>query len=142
VLGGVADVEPAAEDRDRPPSGLKRPAMRRRVDPAGESRDDGHAGSGETCREVPRRGEPRPGGAARPDDGDGGCRGERDAEGPEVFRGARDLAKKSGVLGIARKDLPSPASPQGLFPLASSRENVSHLDRRGPPFASLPEGAP
>jgi len=74
MLGRIADVEAAAEDRDRHPPRLERRAVRRGVDPAREAGYDDDAGPRQPPGEVPGRGKAGAGGAPAPTTATAGCR--------------------------------------------------------------------
>ena len=77
--------------------------MGRRVDAAGEARDDVHAGLGQLSRQHPRRFEAGAGGAPRSHDGDRRALGEREAAREEDGRRVVDLAEERRVARIGQE---------------------------------------
>ena len=116
MLGRIADVDAATEDRDRRPPFLERRAVRRRVDAAREARDDDDAGP----REPPARGAraSRPAREAR--------RAPTSATAGASVSGRPRSERRGGGSGISRRRDGYSASPRRR----RARRRVEEVARR------------
>ena len=104
VLARIVDVEPAADDRDRPARSLERRLVRGGVDAASEPGHDRDPRERELPRQAPRDVAPVARGLARPDDGHGGkAQPLHPPEGEEEKRRIRDLQEKPRIRVVERR---------------------------------------
>jgi hypothetical protein len=95
ILGRISDIDPTRDNGDR--AGLKRSLMRSRIDPAGETGDDGNDLPAQFVRKLPR--EAGCGGrcVACADDGDG--RLFRQSRSPRTMRARGALSPDRAAPG-------------------------------------------
>ena len=106
---GIGDVDARAQDRDRAASGLERASMGGGIDPVRSAGDDREPRRYESAPEVLRDGTADIGALPRADDRDAvGKVSDRQPPEEQTHRRVREVEEPVVVLGIGRRDEPSP----------------------------------